>query len=402
MLRFSYKAKDQNGKYHSGIVEARDKKEAANLLREKGLFVINVSSSSGASFSSFSSFSFSRVSFNDIVNFTRQLATMITAGLTLSESLSILRLQVKNPSLLVAVTRIQEDVQGGKSFAESISKYPQYFSPIYRSLIQAGEASGKLDEVLSRLADNLEKSRDFRSKTRGAFIYPAVVLVGMLVVMFIMMTFVVPKLTTIYQDFGVELPTPTLILIAVSTFLASFWYLVLGGVALGIFLFRKWKATAQGMRTWDSFLLSIPVIGSLIKQSTLVEVTRTMAILVGAGIPILEAITISEGAVSNVLYKDALKNIDRQVEKGFSLGTLFSDNPLFPPILGMMVTVGEHTGKLDESLFKLSRYFESETENAVKALTTLMEPLIMVILGLGVGFLVLAVLMPIYSLTSQF
>lgn len=401
MQRFSYRAKDGNGRYHAGIVEARDNKEASRLLREKNLFIISVSISNTDIFSSLGD-RFKRISFNDIVNFTRQLATMVTAGLTLSESLSILRMQVKNPVLLSVVVRIQEDVQGGKSLADSIEKYPQYFHPIYRALVRAGEASGKLDEVLNRLSENLEKSRDFRSKTRGAFIYPAVVMIGMLIVMFIMMTFVVPKLTSIYQDFGVSLPTPTLILISISTFLSNFWYLAIGAVILGIYLFRKWKASSSGQRVWDKMLLSLPIIGNLIKEATLVEMTRTLAILIGAGIPILEAISISQGAVSNVLYKDSLRKIESKVEKGFSLGNLFSDDPLFPPILGMMVAVGEQTGKMDESLLKLSKYFETETENAVKALTTLIEPLIMVILGLGVGFLVLAVLMPIYSLTSAF
>ncbi|MBI2612160.1 type II secretion system F family protein [Candidatus Gottesmanbacteria bacterium] len=401
MQRFSYRAKDKKGQSRTGVVEARDQKEAVSLLREKNLFIIHMGRATSGSLSGFSNY-FNRISFNDIVNLTRQLSTMITAGLTLSEALSILRMQVKNPSLVLVISQIQEDVQGGKSFSDSIEKYPQHFSPIYRALVRAGEASGKLDEVLERLSENLEKAREFRSKTRGAFIYPTIILVGMVIVMFIMMTFVVPRLTTIYQDFGVELPTPTVILIAISTFLSNFWYLVIGGIILLIVLFRRWKKTPVGQRVWDKFLLGLPILGNLIKEATLVEVTRTLSILVGAGIPILEAISISRGAVANVHYQDSLAEIEIKVEKGFSLGNLFSDNPLFPPILGMMVVVGEQTGKLDDSLFKLSRYFESETENAVKALTTLMEPLIMVILGVGVGFLVLAVLMPIYSLTSQF
>ena len=401
MLQYSYKAKDRTGKYRSGIVEARDQKEAVKLLRERNLFIISVARGGGNIFSSFSG-GFSRISFNDIVNLTRQLATMVTAGLTLSESLAILRAQIKNPSLLSVISRVQEDVQGGKSFADSIDKYPQYFSPIYRALVRAGEASGKLDEVLERLSENLEKSREFRGKLKGAFIYPAIIVAGVGIVMFIMMTFVIPKLTSIYKDFNVALPTPTLILIAVSSFFANFWYLVIIGVFMAVWGFRKWKKTKAGEKVWDGMLLSLPLFGGLIKESTLVEMTRTMSILVRAGIPILEAITISEGAVSNVLYKDALADIEARVEKGFSLGSLFSENPLFPPILGQMVNVGEQTGKLDDALFKLSRYFESETETAVKTLTTLIEPLIMVILGLGVGFLVLAVLMPIYSLTSQF
>lgn len=401
MLRYSYKAKDLVGNYHSGLVEARDSKEAANLLRERNYFIINLRIEGDDILKEISS-KLSRISYNDMVNFTRQLATMVTAGLTLSESLSILKSQTKKPALLKMVVAVEEDVQGGKSFAASVDKYPSVFSPVYRSLIRAGEASGKLDEVLTRLADNLEKSRDFRSKTRGAFVYPAIVVIGMGVVVFIMMTFVIPKLTAMYKDFGVALPLPTRILITVSSFFANFWYVVIIGTFLIIYGFIRWKKSASGQKIWDKMVLSIPIFGNLIKESTLVEVTRTLSILIGAGIPILEAIEISEGAVSNVWYKVALKEVEDKVEKGSPLGEPFSENPIFPTILGQMVSVGEQTGKLDDALIKLSKYFEGESEVAIKALTTLMEPLIMVILGLGVGFLVISVLLPIYSLTSQF
>lgn len=401
MQRFVYKAKDTHGKYHRGLVEARDIKEASSLLKERNLFIISIHVSSNDLFSSFSSI-YGRVGFGDLVDFTRQLSTMVTAGLTLSESLSILRNQIKKQVLLKIVVQIEEDVQGGKSFAAAVDRFPETFPPIYRSLIRAGEASGKLDKVLERLAENLEKTRDFRSQTRGAMIYPAIVVTGMVVVIFILMTFVVPKLTVMYSDFGATLPLPTLILMAISNFFANRWYIVIGGTALAGFGFLRWKKTKSGERIWDTFLLSLPIFGSIIKESTLVEVTRTLSILIGAGIPILEALSISEGAVNNIVYREAIKDIEDRVEKGFSLGSLFSEKEIFPPILGQMINVGEQTGKLDDSLFKLSSFFEHESAVAVKALTTAIEPLIMVVLGLGVGFIVLAVLMPIYSLTSQF
>lgn len=401
MQRYLYRAKDLHNKYHNGLVEARDKKEAANLLKERNFYIISLREEGQDPLKSLASI-ISRVSFNDVVNFTRQLATMVTAGLTLSESLSILKNQIKNPAMTRVVIQIEEDVQGGKSFAASADKFPKVFAPVYRSLIRAGEASGKLDDVLNRLADTMEKSRDFKAKTKGAFVYPVIVVIGMAIVIFIMMTLVIPKLTSMYQDFGVELPLPTRVLIATSNFFVNRWYVIIGGTVGGVFLFLKWKKTPSGSRLWDKMLLSIPVFGNLMKETTLVEVTRTLSILIGAGIPILEAIEISEGAVNNIWYKEALKDVETKVEKGFPLGQPFGDNPIFPPILGQMVSVGEQTGKLDDALFKLSRYFEGESEVAVKALTTLMEPLIMVVLGVGVGFLVLAVLLPIYSLTSQF
>ncbi len=401
MLRFSYKAKDLKGKYITGLVEARDLKEAAALLRDRNLFVIAINQEKGDPLHFFNFIS-NRVSFSDTVNITNQLSTMITAGLTLSESLAILRAQIKKPALLRVIIQIHDDVQGGKSFAASTDKFPSVFSPVYRSLIRAGEASGKLDTVLERLAENLEKSRDFRGKLKSAFVYPIIVVVGMLVVLFLMMTFVIPKLTGMYKDFGVDLPLPTKILTGLSSFFVNFWlFMIIGAVILVIALVR-WKKTKSGARIWDKFLLSLPILGNIYQESTMVELTRTLSILVGAGIPILSALEIVEGAVNNTIYKDSLKDIENSVERGFPLGTPFSENPIYPPILGQMVSVGEQTGKLDESLLKLSRYFEKQSDLAIKVLTTAIEPLIMVVLGVGVGFIVLAVLMPIYSLTSMF
>lgn len=401
MQRFSYKAKNISGKYISGLVEARDYKEAANLLRERKLFIIRLSVEAKDFFKKFND-NFSKVSYNDVVNLTRQLSTMVTAGLTLSESLAILSAQIKKPALLKLVVTIEQEVQGGKSFASVIDKYPHIFTSVYRSLIKAGEASGKLDEVLTRLADNMEKTRDFRSKTKGAMVYPVMVMVAMIMVMFVLMTFVVPKLTEMYKSFDTALPLPTQILIAISDFFARFWYLVIGGSVSAVFLFLKWKKSKAGSRIWDKIVLSLPIFGNLIKESTLVEVTRTLSILISAGIPILDAIDISEGAVDNVWYKDALKQVEESVQNGLPLGVPFSENPIFPPILGQMVGVGEETGKLDDALIKLSNYFEKESDNAMKAMLTAIEPLMVVVLGLGVGFIVIAIMLPIYNLTSQF
>ncbi|MBI5451829.1 type II secretion system F family protein [Candidatus Gottesmanbacteria bacterium] len=399
MARFNYKAKDNQGKTQKGIVEATTLPQAANLLHERGLYVINIKEYTPPISLSLGG---DRVSFDELVHFTRQLATMITAGLTLVESLSILQQQLSKPSLIKLVNQIATDVQGGKSFAEVLEKYPKIFPPIYIALVKAGEASGKLDVILSRLADNLEKSRSFRSKVRGTLIYPTIVISGMGIVTFIVMTVVVPRLTTMYKEFGVSLPVPTQILIAVSSFLINSWYLIIGGAVFLVMFFLRWKETWFGKHVLAALSLKIPVFGSLIKEATLVEVTRTLSMLVEGGVPILQALEISQNATGNILYKETFSAAAKKVEKGFPLSEPLSNNPLFPPILGQMVAVGEQTGKLGDSLMKLSVYFETEAETAIRSLTTLMEPLIMVVLGLGVGFLVMAVLLPIYSLTSKF
>ena len=399
---FSYKAKNQQGRTVFGSVEAANEKKAVSLLRKKGLLVISLTKKGeGVSLRKILN-KFKRVSFADIVAFTRQLSTMVSAGLPLTDALEILKTQFKNPALARMITHIADDIQAGNSLSEALKKYPQHFSPIYLSLVKAGEASGKINEVLERLSDNLEKQQTFRGKVKGAMIYPTIILVGMGVVIFIMMSFVVPRLTDLYKEFNIKLPLTTQILISVSSFFASFWWLILISVFGAFFLFQSWKKTPLGKKMWDSLMLSLPIFGEINKKLVLVDFSRTLGILVGAGVPILEALKILGSSIGNVLYQEAIEKVAKGIERGFPLGTLLLADSLFPQVLGQMVTVGEETGKLDEALFKISSYFEQESDQAVKGLTTALEPLIMVVLGVGVGFVVMSIILPIYNLVSQF
>lgn len=402
MISFSYQAKDNQGKTIRGIVEAPNEKKAAHLLREKGLLVISLVSTEKQFSLKRVLDKFKKVSFSDIVSFTNQLSTMITAGLPLLDALEILKTQFKNPVLNKMIGEIADDIRGGSSLTEVLKKYPQHFSPTYICLIEAGEASGKLSEVLERLSDNLEKQRSFKGKIKGAMIYPTIVMSAMGVVIFIMMSFVVPKLSSLYEDFDIPLPLHTQILISFSSFFASFWWLILILVLAGAFLFNSWKKTPFGKKIYDSFLLSIPIFSEINKKMILVEFTRTLGVLVGAGVPILSALKILSSSVENVVYEEAINRVGQGVERGFPLGTLLLADPVFPPILGQMAIVGEETGKIDEALFKISSYFEQEGDRAVKGLTTALEPIIMIILGVGVGFLVMSIIVPIYNLTGQF
>lgn len=400
-MLFKYKAKNQKGGFVNGLVDATSDKQAAILLKDQGLYIVSLTAQEQSLISQLT-IKLSRVSFNDIVTFTQQLSTMLTAGLTLTDSLNILKLQATNPAFGKVVSNMLKDIEGGSSFSKALQKYPEHFSSIYISLVQAGEASGKLQEVFQRLATNLEKQREFRAKTKGALIYPAIIIIGMIIVVFIMMTVVVPKLTELYKDFGTELPPATVILIAISDFFVKFWWLLIILLWGGFVGFRAWKKTPVGARLWDRFVLDMPIWGNLKKQLILTEFSRTLGILAGSGIPILESLEIVGGAVDSVTYQDDLRQVARQVEKGYPLGLPISQNPDFPPILGQMITVGEETGKLDETLLKISNFFEAEAEQGIKTLTTAMEPLIMVVLGVGVGFIVISILMPIYNLTNQF
>jgi type II secretory pathway component PulF len=301
------------------------------------------------------------------------------------------------------VAQILVDVEGGESLSVSMSRHPKVFSPTYIALIKSGEVGGVIDEVLARLADDLEKQQEFKGKVKGALIYPAIIVIGMIAVAFVMMIFVIPRLTSLYGDFNAQLPTATRILIGISNFALKFWpflLILLGGGIWGLSAFRK---TPVGKRRTDEIILKLPIIGELQRQVILAELTRTLSLMVGAGVSILEALNITAGVVGNAVISEALKDAARQVEKGFPIAYSFSRHPeAFPFILSQMVAVGEETGKMEEVLGKVGHVFEVESDQQVKALTSAVEPLVMILLGVGVGFLVIAIILPIYNLTSQF
>lgn len=402
MIQFNYIAKERDGAERTGIVEAADSNQAAKILRERGLIVITIKSSeSGITLDRLFG-SFKKVTDTEITNFTRQLSTMITAGLPLTEALNILKAQTQNKQFTIIQESILHDIEGGGSFADSLQKHPKTFSKIYISLVRAGEASGLLDTILARLAENLEKDREFKAKTRGAMIYPMIVVIAITVVMFIMMIFVIPRLTGMYKDMGVELPGPTKFLIATSNFFVNFWWLMIGGGVVAYFAYKQYVKTESGRKYVDQLMYRIPVFGKIRRESALTEFARTLGLLVGAGIPIIEALNIVSDSVGDKVYYDSIRNAARDVEHGAPLSVPISRDTNFPPILSQMVKVGEETGKLDEVLIKISKYFEAEAENLIKNLTTALEPFILIFLGIGVAFLVLSIILPIYKLTSSF
>jgi len=402
MATFTYKARTNDGKTAHGLVEAPSGTEAARLLRERKLFVVSLREEKERMSVSALLRRFQKVGFTDVVNFTRQLSTMVVAGLSLPESLTILRSQASNPLFSQVLLDVEHQIVSGGNLADSLSKYPDYFSPIYVALVRAGETSGNLDQVLSRLAETLETQREFRARVRGAMIYPIIIIIGMVIVIMVMMTVVVPKLTELYTDFGIDLPASTQFLMNMSSFFVHFWWLMIIAGVGGAYLFRKWKKTPVGEIMVDATILKIPILGDLQKKIILVEFTRTLAMLIGSGIHILEGLRILKDSLANVLFRDAVADVAKKIEKGFPLAETFGTHDVFPAIVPQMMKVGEETGKLDDTLNKLSQYFQTESEHLVKGLTTAIEPIIMVFLGVGVGFIVISVITPIYNLTSQF
>ena len=399
-MLFQYKAL-KNGKTVIKKIEASTQEIVLDYLQKNDYFPISVIEINDKKINIFDSL-INKIDFNDIVDFTRQVALMLNAGLTLIDSLEILKKQTNKIILKKMIEEISIKIKGGSSFSVALLDYKNLFSKLYISLVKSGEASGKLGEILLRLADNLEKEREFKSKLKAALVYPAIVIIGMFVVMFIMVTFVLPKLLGLYKDFNVELPLSTKILIAVSNFSTQFWPLVLVLIFVASYFIKKYLATKVGKNNFDQFALKLPVFGKIISISALVESTRTLAILIASGISILDALSIVVDATENVVYQQAFLTVSHKVEKGLSMGTAFEQEEIFPPILVQMTQVGEQTGKLDDTLFRLSKYFEMQSEMATKTMTTLIEPAILVVLGVGVGFLVMSVITPIYNLTNSF
>lgn len=399
-MKLYYKAVSEDGKTVHGEIEAKDPQEAAVYLRSNKLLPVKITHEKEKTLKEILSFG-QRQGANDLVFFTRQLSSMLTSGLTLMQALLIMKNQFPNPKMAGVVEGISQSVSEGSSFSEAIKKYPDVFSPIYISLIKAAESSGLLDKVLLRMADNLEKQAKLKGTIRSALLYPAIVVSLMVVVVIIMMIFVIPQLTALYQNINIPLPLPTQIIVGLSNSVILFWPFILAFLAISFFYYKRWHKTEAGKLAVDALLLRLPIFGKLIKESLLTEFTRTFGLLVGTGSLVVDSLLKSADTVSNVLYKKAIMDVSRRVEKGVSIGDAFSYSPLFPAIVVEMVKIGEQTGKLDDSLTRVSEYFEREVEQTVKGLTTAMEPIIMIVLAIGVGFLIISIITPIYNLISS-
>lgn len=398
-MKILYRATTQEGIVQQGIIDAKDIKEAGFYLRSKGLLPISIKEKQEQA--SFFSNLLKRQDTNSLVLFTRQLSSILASGLTLMQALNILKAQMQNDSMNDIVNSIITQVQEGKSLSTAISKYPKVFSQIYISLIKAGESSGFLDKILDRLANNLEKNQKLQSTIKSALLYPAIIVILMVVVVIIMMVFVIPQLTVLYQNLNIPLPVATQIVVGISNFTINFWPLVIGFVALIVFIYRRWVATDSGKLIQDELMLRMPIFGRLIQLSILAEFTRTLGLLIGAGTLVVESLIEVADVAGNKVYKNAIVDVSKRVEKGITMGDALSTYAIFPPIMVQMTRIGEQTGKMDESLLKVSEYFEREVEGGVNSLTTALEPVIMVVLGIGVAFLIISVITPIYNLTSS-
>lgn len=393
MLVFSYSAKDKNGVLQTGEVEAENQTAAAKILIAKEMFPIDIAPADAKSFAFFE-----RVSLKDKVVITRQLATMIKAGLPVSQSLKTLIEQTDKKSIRHMLEQVSSDVEGGSKLSDSFARNPKLFTPLDVAIIGAGESSGNLDTALIRLADQLQKEQSLKRKIVGALIYPIVLMVVAVVFLFAMSIFVMPQLEGMYNDFGKKLPAATQGMINVSKFLRGWGALVVIVLIIGIIaLIRVSIKKPEGRLAWDTIKLNIPGVSVLLKKLYVARITRTMSGLVSSGVALLDTLKITSISVGNVVYEKSILEVREKVKSGVNLSDAFREQEIYQPVVPDMIAVGEKTGEMDAMLTNLAEYFEEEVDSAVKNITELIMPFAIIILGLIIGGLLLTSLYPIYT-----
>src|SRR5215203_2612190 len=398
MALYAYRALDKEGEIVQDKTEGSGEMAVAYELRQQGLMVIGVKEQSVANKDILAPFKGIRLA--DLVVFSRQLATMINAGLPIVRSLYVLSEQTENPKLKDVVVAVRKDVEAGSALSEALGKHPKVFSRLYTEMVKAGEIGGILDGVLLRVADQLERDQDLRRKVRSAMTYPIVVLIFAILAASFMLIFIVPVFAGLFQDLGGTLPLPTRITMAISDILTSFWgILVYAGMALAVVMFLRWKKSEQGRKAWGRVVLRIPAkIGDVVKKVALARFARTLATLSAAGVPILQSIEITATSSGNWVMEKALLKSRDAIREGIPLYKPLETEPVFPPMVTRMVAVGEETGDIDGMLTKIAEFYESEVDAAVKALTALIEPIMVVVVGGIVGAIVISMYLPMFEI----
>jgi len=402
MAGFNYSARTKTGIIQKGTLFALDRAAAAASLLDKGLVPILIKEAGHAKANAnlFARLTASKVKLTDKVIFSRQFATMINAGVPIAQSLSILKEQSASKKLAAVIGEVATDVEGGATLANALSIHPEVFSQIYINMVRAGETGGILDQVLERLAVQQEKDAEIVSKVKSAMIYPGVITTATVAAFFFLMTVIVPKLAAIFVDSGIALPIYTRIMLNISSFMVHDWYILLAGfVGLGI-AFTRYRKSQSGQRAIDKLLLKTPVIGPILVKVNIARFARTFGSLMASGISVLEAIDATANALGSSVYRDALTDVARQVKNGRPMSEPIRKNPIFPAIVGQMIAVGEETGQLDTILLKLADFYEREVDAVIAGITSIIEPILILVLGTMVGFIVISVFGPISAIES--
>ncbi|MEJ2792153.1 type II secretion system F family protein [Iodobacter sp. LRB] len=388
---FIWEGKDRSGKIVKGEVRASGEHVVKNTLRRQGINVLKVKKQRMGTGK--------KITEEDITMFTRQLATMLKSGVPLLTSFDIVAKGHSNPSVTKLLMDIKNDIETGSSLTQAFRKHPNEFDALYCNLIQAGEQAGILDALLARLATYKEKTLGVKKKIKSALFYPTAVIVAAFVITAVIMIFVIPAFKELFSSFGANLPTPTLVVMAISDVFVTYWWLIFGGIFGGIWGFLKaWKKSEAIQIVMDRLLLKVPIIGKIMLDATIARWCRTLSTMFAAGVPLVDSLDSVGGAAGNYLYKLATKKIQTEVSTGTSLTLSMQSTNMFPNMVMQMVAIGEESGALDSMLSKVADYYEEEVDNAVEALSSLMEPIIMVVLGTLIGGLVVAMYLPIFKM----
>ncbi|MFA4930423.1 MAG: type II secretion system F family protein [Patescibacteria group bacterium] len=398
MKTYLFEAKNVSGEKIAGSLEAEDMKQALELLKQQKYTPLRLEKQRNVMDSLLSVLD--RVSVGEMAIFARQLAIMVEAGFPLIQAMKTSVNQTKNTKLKETLALIAMDLESGLSLSMSAAKHPEVFSRFIVNMVRSGEETGQLNKVLREVAEEIEKQKSLQSKINSVLMYPIFVVVMMIAAMVVVMVYVIPQLKALFDDVGAQLPLATRILIALSDFFINYWYLVIIGSVILIFGLYSFFTSDYGRAWRDKYILKIPVVGHLILMSSMMRFSRTFGMLVEGGIPILDAIEITAGVMDNSVFKKSIRDCSPYVEKGIPFSTPLKRDQLFPTVVGQMVAVGEQSGQLGKAMSNLSTYFEEETDMLVKGIFSLFEPIMLVVVGLGVAGLVFAVLLPVFQVSQ--
>ncbi len=399
---YEYRARDKSGAVHAGKMEGDSARAVAGTLREKGYIPLSIDEKKSTAMQKeirIPGFK-KKVKVKDVAIFSRQLATMVNSGLTLIRALTILDEQTENALLKQVLGDVRTRVEQGSSLSAGFEAHPDVFNHLYVSMVRAGEVGGALDETLVRLADTLEAAVRLRSKVKSAMAYPIVVLALIVLIVTGMLAFVVPIFEGMYEELGGSLPFPTQILINVSTILTSLWWLFAIALVGSVFGFKRWKTTDSGKAAWDRFKVRLPIFGKVVQKVAISRFARTFSVLSRTGVPVLQALDIVSATSGNWLVSEATRDIQTSVKRGDSLVAPLHQHDIFPPMVTHMMAVGEETGAIDTMLEKVADFYDSEVDDTVNALTSLIEPLLIVVMGLAVGGILIALYLPMFNIAN--
>ncbi|MEK9156016.1 MAG: type II secretion system F family protein [Patescibacteria group bacterium] len=396
-MRFLYKAKDSKGEVVTGTVKAPGQSDAEQILLHHSLVPLEVVAAERHRFI----LPFGRrITLRDKAIFARLLSTMISAGLPLTKALTIVAAQAQNERLRRIYHDLYRDLEEGASFSRALAKHPEAFDRVFVSVINSGETTGRLDVVLNQLANQLEKQHSFTNCIKSVLYYPVFLLLAMIGVAVYMLMTIVPQLKQMFEQAQATLPLATRMLLAISDFFVVYWWALLIVLLIIGLVLRLWLASESGSRTVNLAKIEVPVLGKFIEGIYIGRFSRVLEMLIGAGVSLLDSLRTSATIVNNEIYEESILNMITRIERGVPLSTELIKNPVFPQMLGQMVAVGEETGQLDKVLGRVADYFEEDTSNRIKTISTLIEPVVLVIIGIGVAFLVFAILVPIYNLAQ--